>query len=145
MEDCKPVSTPTEASIKLRIDSTRESVNPTLFESLVGSLRYLTFTHADIMYVVGLVSRYMEKPKQDHFMASKRILRYIKGIVDQDLQAGTPTIVPQNDVAHNVDDEELNENDDDDNDLDDFMQEGDIDKHHLVPAQYDKATGEFNF
>ncbi|XP_074327735.1 secreted RxLR effector protein 161-like [Apium graveolens] len=85
MEECKPVSMPAEASIKLRIDSTRESVNPTLFKSLVGSLRYLTFTRPDIMYAVGLVSRYMEKPKQDHFMVAKRILRYIKGTLDHGL------------------------------------------------------------
>ena len=85
MEECKLVSTPAEASIKLRIDSTRESVNPTLFKSLVGSLRYLTFTRPDIMYAVGLVSRYMEKPKQDHFMAAKRILRYIKGTLNNGL------------------------------------------------------------
>lgn len=85
MEECKSVSTPAEASLKLRIDSTRESVNPTLFKSLVGSLRYLTFTRPDIMYAVGLVSRYMEKPKQDHFMAAKRILRYIKGTLDHGL------------------------------------------------------------
>ncbi|XP_074347427.1 secreted RxLR effector protein 161-like [Apium graveolens] len=85
MEECKPVSTPAEPSIKLRVDSTRESVYPTLFKSLVGSLRYLTFTRPDIMYAVGLVSRYLEKPKQDHFMAAKRILRYIKGTLDQGL------------------------------------------------------------
>ncbi|XP_074327753.1 secreted RxLR effector protein 161-like [Apium graveolens] len=85
MEEYKPVSTPAEASIKLRIDSTRASVNPTLFKSLVGSLRYPIFTRPDIMYAVGLVSRYMEKPKQDHFMAAKRILRYIKGTLDNGL------------------------------------------------------------
>ncbi|XP_074341862.1 secreted RxLR effector protein 161-like [Apium graveolens] len=85
MEECKPISTPAEPSIKLRVDSTRESVNPTLFKILVGSLRYLTFTRPDIMYAVGLVSRYMEKPKQDHFMAAKRILRYIKGTLGHGL------------------------------------------------------------
>ncbi|XP_074369240.1 secreted RxLR effector protein 161-like [Apium graveolens] len=37
------------------------------------------------MYAVGLVRRYMEKPKQDHFMEAKRILRYIKGILDHGL------------------------------------------------------------
>ncbi|XP_074345106.1 uncharacterized protein LOC141684164 [Apium graveolens] len=56
-----------------------------LFKSLVGSLRYLTFTRPDIMYAVGLVSRYMEKPKQDHFMAAKRILRYVKGTLGHGL------------------------------------------------------------
>lgn len=85
MKDCKPASKPAEASMKLRVDSTKESVNLTLFKSLVESLRYLTFTRPNIMYAVGQVSRYMEKPKQDHFMAAKRILRYIKGTLDHGL------------------------------------------------------------
>ncbi|XP_074350022.1 secreted RxLR effector protein 161-like [Apium graveolens] len=85
MEECKPISTPAEPSIKLRVDSTWESVNPKLFKSLVRSPRYLTFTRPNIMYAVGLVSRYMEKSKQDHFMAVKRILRYIKGTLGHGL------------------------------------------------------------
>ncbi|XP_074377067.1 secreted RxLR effector protein 161-like [Apium graveolens] len=85
MEECKPKSTPAEPNIKLRVDLTRESVNPTLFKSMVGSPRYLTFTRLDIMYAVGLVSGYMEKLKQDPFMTAKRILWYIKGMLDQGL------------------------------------------------------------
>ncbi|XP_074378125.1 secreted RxLR effector protein 161-like [Apium graveolens] len=85
MKECKLVSTPAEPSIKLRDDSTKEPVNLMLFKSLIGSLRYLTFTHPDIMYAVGLVSRYIKKPKQDHFMAAKRILRYIEGTLDHGL------------------------------------------------------------
>ncbi|GAA0157928.1 hypothetical protein LIER_15083 [Lithospermum erythrorhizon] len=76
MEDCKPVSTPVEVGMKMKIDSTKETVNPTVFKSLT------TFTHLDIMYAVGLVSRYMEKSKQDHLIAAKRILRYIKGTLE---------------------------------------------------------------
>ncbi|XP_039036454.1 secreted RxLR effector protein 161-like [Hibiscus syriacus] len=79
MEDCKPVATPAEPGIKLSVNSTREQVNPTLFKSIVGSLRYLTITRPDITYAVGLVSRFMENPKQDHWIAAKRILRYVKG------------------------------------------------------------------
>ncbi|KAE8679315.1 hypothetical protein F3Y22_tig00111402pilonHSYRG01195 [Hibiscus syriacus] len=78
MEDYKPVATPAEPGVKLSVNSTREQVNPTLFKSIVGSLRYLTFTRPDITYAVGLVSRFMENPKQDHWIAAKRILRYIK-------------------------------------------------------------------
>lgn len=63
----------------------RDSLNLTLFKILVGSLRYLTVTHSDIMYAVVLVSRYMEKLNQDHFMAAKRILRCIKGTHDHGL------------------------------------------------------------
>ena len=57
-----------------------ENVDPTLYKSLVGSLRYLTCTRPDILYVVGVVSRYMEAPTTTHFKAAKRILRYIKVI-----------------------------------------------------------------
>jgi hypothetical protein len=57
-------------------------VDPTIFKSLVGSLRYLTCTRPDILYGVGLVSRYMESPTMPHFKAAKRIIRYIKGTID---------------------------------------------------------------
>ncbi|XP_039042817.1 secreted RxLR effector protein 161-like [Hibiscus syriacus] len=79
MEACKPVATPTEPEVKLSVNSTREQMNPTLFKSIVGSLRYLTITRSDITYVVGLVSRFMENLKQEHWIAAKRILRYVKG------------------------------------------------------------------
>ena len=35
-------------------------------------------TRPNIVYGVGLVSRYMETPKESHWLAAKRILRYIK-------------------------------------------------------------------
>ena len=43
---------------------------------------YLTVSRPDLMYVMGLVSRYMEKPTELHMMAVKRILRYLKGTFD---------------------------------------------------------------
>uniref|UniRef100_A0A5B7A580 Transcription initiation factor IIA large subunit n=1 Tax=Davidia involucrata TaxID=16924 RepID=A0A5B7A580_DAVIN len=55
-----------------------------------------------------------------------------------DLQAGTPAVVTQNDVGDDDDDEPLNENDDDD--LDDVDQGEDLNTHHLVLAQFDKVT-----
>ncbi|XP_016755287.1 uncharacterized mitochondrial protein AtMg00810-like [Gossypium hirsutum] len=85
MKDCKLVATPAEPSMNLSVDSSRDPVNPTLFKSIIGSLRYLTIMRPDIMYVEGIVSRYMEKPKQDHLIAAKRILRYIKGMMDEGL------------------------------------------------------------
>ncbi|MBE2321243.1 Ty1/Copia family ribonuclease HI, partial [Solirubrobacter sp. CPCC 204708] len=60
-------------------------VDPTYFKSLVGSLRYLTCTRPDILYGVELISRYMETPDQSHLNAAKRILRYIKGTVNEGL------------------------------------------------------------
>ncbi|XP_052288532.1 uncharacterized mitochondrial protein AtMg00810-like [Citrus sinensis] len=79
MNYCKPISTPVECGVKLSKHDEGEDIDPTFFKSLVGSLHYLTCTRPDILYAVGLVSRYMENPKTAHFKAAKRILRYIKG------------------------------------------------------------------
>uniref|UniRef100_A0A803LCB7 Uncharacterized protein n=2 Tax=Chenopodium quinoa TaxID=63459 RepID=A0A803LCB7_CHEQI len=66
-------------------------IDPTLYRSLVGSLRYLTITRPDIVYGVGPVSRYMETPKESRYMETpkelhwcpaKKIVRYIKGTLD---------------------------------------------------------------
>ena len=40
---------------------------------------YLTTTRPDIMYVVSLVLRLMETPKETHWQATKRILKYLNG------------------------------------------------------------------
>ncbi|KAK8934250.1 hypothetical protein KSP39_PZI014288 [Platanthera zijinensis] len=106
MENSKPISTPTDPGTKLRKDSKEEGVDPTMFKSLVGSLRYLTFTRPDIMYAVGVVSRYMEEPKQDHFTAAKRILRYVNGTRDHGLKyssAGELKLVGYSDSDYGVD------------------------------------------
>ena len=87
MDDCKPVSTPMECGVKLTKYDKGESVDPTFFKSLVGSLRYLTCTRPDILYAVGLISRHMENPTTTHLKTAKRILRYLK-VIGQEI----PTI-----------------------------------------------------
>lgn len=82
MEKCNPVNTPVECGVKLSKYEDGEKVNPTIFKSLVGSLRYLTCTRPDILYGVSLVSRYMEEPISTHMKTAKRILRYLKGTLD---------------------------------------------------------------
>ncbi|XP_059626569.1 transcription initiation factor IIA large subunit-like isoform X2 [Cornus florida] len=60
--------------------------------------------------------------------------------VPNDLQAGTPAVVTQNDVGDDDDDDEepLNENDDDD--FDDVDEGEELNTQHLVLAQFDKVT-----
>ncbi|KAG8064903.1 hypothetical protein GUJ93_ZPchr0004g39485 [Zizania palustris] len=82
MKDCKPCHTPMEVRLKLSTESNTPEVDATSYRSLVGSLRYLVHTRADIAFAVGYVSRFMEKPRQEHLVAVKHLLRYIAGTMD---------------------------------------------------------------
>ena len=82
MENCKPIGTPIEYGAKLSKHDKGEAVDGTMFKSLVGSLRYLTCTRSDIVFAVGICSRFMEAPTTSHLKVAKRILRYIKGTID---------------------------------------------------------------
>ncbi|GJT00781.1 ribonuclease H-like domain-containing protein [Tanacetum coccineum] len=60
--------------------------DPTLYRSLAGALQCLTFTRPNLSYVVQQVCLYMHDPRDPHFTALKRILRYVRGTVDHGLQ-----------------------------------------------------------
>ncbi|GJY55715.1 ribonuclease H-like domain-containing protein [Tanacetum coccineum] len=60
--------------------------DPTLYRSLAGALQYLTFTRPDISYAVQQICLYMHDPRDPHFNALKRILRYVRGTLDHGLQ-----------------------------------------------------------
>lgn len=79
MENSKAVSTPVEEKLKLTRENYGKKVDSTNYKSLIGSLRYLTATRPNIVYGVGLLSRFMEEPRVCHVQGAKRILRYIKG------------------------------------------------------------------
>ena len=50
------------------------------YANAVGSLMYVMIsTRPDISHVVGVVSRYMENPRKEHWEAVKWVLRYAKG------------------------------------------------------------------
>ena len=85
MKKSNAVSTLVDCEIKLSRYDEGSNVDATYFKSLVGTLRYLTCTRHDILYGVGLVSRYIEKPKFTYLMDAKKILHYIKGTISYEL------------------------------------------------------------
>nr|GEV54015.1 ribonuclease H-like domain-containing protein [Tanacetum cinerariifolium] len=83
--NCNTCKTPVDTESKLGSDGDPVS-NPTLYSSLAGTLQYLTFTRPDLSYVVQQVCLYMHDPRDLHFTALRRILRYVRGTLDYGLQ-----------------------------------------------------------
>ncbi|XP_039129073.1 secreted RxLR effector protein 161-like [Dioscorea cayenensis subsp. rotundata] len=85
MLECKPLSTPMEANIKLCAGEGKDLEDPQMYRQLVGILIYLTLTRPDLVYAFGVASRYMQNPKKAHLEAAWPILRYLKGTTDYDI------------------------------------------------------------
>eukprot|EP00253_Pinus_taeda_P031679 PITA_31679 len=81
MEDCKPSPSPVQSGVKLSVSCTSPEVDATLYRQLVGKLLYLTHTRPDLSVAIGLVALFMQTPRESHWKAAKRILRYVRGTV----------------------------------------------------------------
>jgi hypothetical protein len=91
MADCKAAATPMEERLGLSHDSTTEEVDAMLYRRIVGSLRYLIHTRPDLTYAVGYVSRFLERPTEEHLQAVKKIIRYIARTLQYGLCHGRRT------------------------------------------------------
>ncbi|KAG8478195.1 hypothetical protein CXB51_027990 [Gossypium anomalum] len=88
MSKCKPTSTPVALGEKLSSTSEHDRVDERGYRSLVGCLFCLTATRPDILYAVGLLSRFMHCCNVAHFKAAKRVLRYVKGTLNFGVKFG---------------------------------------------------------
>jgi hypothetical protein len=82
---CNPTATPMEPRLKMGRESSTPEVNATEYRRIIGGLRYLIHTRPDLAFSVGFLSRFMEKPHEEHLVAVKRILRYVAGTHDHGL------------------------------------------------------------
>uniref|UniRef100_A0AAV1UWV9 Integrase catalytic domain-containing protein n=1 Tax=Peronospora matthiolae TaxID=2874970 RepID=A0AAV1UWV9_9STRA len=79
MDECKAVASPVDVSSRL-VPSNSASKVDVPFREAVGALMHLTTaTRPDIAFAVSFVSRFMEKPQEEHWVAVKRIFRYLQG------------------------------------------------------------------
>src|SRR5690606_19148660 len=62
-------------------DDTR--ADKTLYQQIIGSLMYLvTATRPDLAYTITHLSQFNSDPSQTHYVAAKRVLKYLKGTRD---------------------------------------------------------------
>lgn len=53
--------------------------NPKFYKSLVGVLQYLTITRPDQSFAINVACQHMHNLCMSHYIALKRIVRYVKG------------------------------------------------------------------
>ena len=78
--DSKLVSTPMVITLKLSKNDDSTEVNQTPYRSMIGKLQYVVHNRPAIALVVGIVARFSANLRENHLMAMKRIMRYLKGI-----------------------------------------------------------------
>lgn len=82
MHNCRAAPTPMCTNTKLQIIDGSGDTEAGRYICLIGKLIYLTHTRSDISFVVGVLSRYMNKPSKIHGGAAKRVLKYLAGTSD---------------------------------------------------------------
>jgi len=64
------------------VDEAGQQVDSTKYRGLIGSLIYLTTSRLDIQFRVCLCASFQSNPKETHYKAAKRILKYLKGTIN---------------------------------------------------------------
>jgi hypothetical protein len=85
MLECKPMNTPMEAKMKLLVNTSSDLIDATLYRQIIGSLMYLTNTRPNICFAVNTLSQFLVEPKRVHLVATKHVMRYLKGTIDYGL------------------------------------------------------------
>ena len=94
MQDARPSLTPLDPNTRLVSNSKVTTADPKsqlldfeVYQSAVGSLMYAMLgTRPDIGYAVGLVSQFNHSPEPEHWVAVKRIFRYLVGTRELKIQ-----------------------------------------------------------
>jgi hypothetical protein len=87
MVGAKPYASPTVPSSKLLAivgDPLSESDTAT-YHQVVGALQYCTINKPNISYLMNQLCQFMHSPTNAHWMATKRVLCYLKGSIDHGL------------------------------------------------------------
>ena len=89
MNEAKPVSTPLGSHFKLskehspKTEEERDHMSKVPYALAIGSLMYvMVCTRPDIAHAVGVVRKFMSRPRKQHWEAIKWILRYLKDSLD---------------------------------------------------------------
>lgn len=79
INDVKPIRTAIGTNFKLDINQSGPKLNETMYRGIIKALLYLIASKPDIVFSIGICTRFQACPKESHLKKAKRILRYPKG------------------------------------------------------------------
>jgi hypothetical protein len=90
MEDYKPIGVPFDPKVKLqRTTHGNDESKGFPYQQAVGSLMYaMLCTRPDLAFPISVLSQHMANPSMEHWMAMKRVFRYLQGTLQMKLHFG---------------------------------------------------------
>ena len=88
MQTCTPAAVSMADGLNLGPEHDSPQVDAQRFQRLVGMLIYLVNTRPEILFVTGVLSRFMHDPRVPHMEAATQVLRYIRGTLDFGIFSG---------------------------------------------------------
>lgn len=87
MQDAKEVKTPMEPGFQKSNEAENLLPNNDMYRRQIGKLlHFATVTRPDVFAAVGILSRKVSAPCQHDWNAVKRVMQYLKGIIQLRLQ-----------------------------------------------------------
>jgi hypothetical protein len=82
MLGARPLRCPSSSGSKLSSTAGDLLENPTEYRRVIGAFQYCTITRPDISYSMNQLCQFMHSPHEIHWIAVKRVLRYLKGTIE---------------------------------------------------------------
>jgi hypothetical protein len=79
------MNTPMETKLKLLVDTSLELIDATMYRKIIGPLMYMTNTRPNICFDVNTLIQFLVDPRRVHLVATKHVMRYLKGTLDYGL------------------------------------------------------------
>ena len=75
----RSVRTPMNNTYKLDNNKEGKHIDHKLYRGMIGSLLYLTASRPDILFSVCMCARFQFDPRENHYLATKQICKYLEG------------------------------------------------------------------
>ncbi|XP_076913819.1 secreted RxLR effector protein 161-like [Bidens hawaiensis] len=109
MQNCSPSQVPMDYGVKYSKTENEVELDETEYRKVVSCLRYLLHTRPDMVYSVGIVSRYMKSPRESQGYPIRNLMRYLKKTTSYGIKYGkngSRKIFGYSDSSHSIDEDD---------------------------------------